>query len=731
MKIRTKMLLFLIIAAGISSLFSIYYSINFLSTKYENTAREDLRRLKGQAEGIFYGYLGELSRKGLFISELNEIAGNIDEPDEITTSLELKVFFLSSINAKVVDLDNRIIVDVRNSTKSYININTLLYEPFFRRRRDSLLRKTGLVNLNGNVCFVSISPIMNQNTFEKVGDMVLELPLDSEFTDQIRNVLRAEILIFSDGKGIGTTMLDDNGERFYPDAFDLIDLKKQVDIGGDEYLTGSFKISDYQDKEIGTVVIAYNISDILKTKNLDVRSMLLVFFTVFLIVIIVSVLIGRWLSNPLKTLSESAHSISKGDFDVKIEIKSKDEIGDLSRIFNKMAESLKKQKKDMEKMQLYLKNMIDSMPSALIGVDRNGNVTQWNVEAEKKSGITPDKAIGRKIEDVFPQFASQLEKFKQSIREKKPQKMEKIVEKVDDELRYNDIMIYPLISNGVEGAVIRMDDITTRIRIEDMMVQTEKMMSVGGLAAGMAHEINNPLGGILLGVQNILRRVSPDFKVNREKAAEMDINLEDIFRYLEKQKIIYFLEVIQRSGERASDIVTNMLNFSRRSESDFSKADIPDIIEKTIELATNDYDLKKKYDFRHIRITKEFDKGCPLVPCAENELQQVMLNLLKNAVFAISDEKSGGKNPEIILRHFKEDSLCVIEVEDNGPGMDRDTAKRVFEPFFTTKEIGVGTGLGLSVSYFIITNIHHGMMYVDSTPGKGTKFIIKIPMEKK
>ncbi len=149
--------------------------------------------------------------------------------------------------------------------------------------------------------------------------------------------------------------------------------------------------------------------------------------------------------------------------------------------------------------------------------------------------------------------------------------MEKIVEKVDDELRYNDIMIYPLISNGVEGAVIRMDDITTRIRIEDMMVQTEKMMSVGGLAAGMAHEINNPLGGILLGVQNILRRVSPEFKVNREKADEMDLNLEDIFKYLEKQKIIYFLEVIQRSGERASDIVTNMLNFSRRSEASFSR----------------------------------------------------------------------------------------------------------------------------------------------------------------
>ena len=731
MKIRTKMLLFLVIVAGVSSLFSIYYSINFLSTKYENTAKEDLLKLKDQTEGVFYGYLGELSRKGLFISELNEIAGNIKDIDEITTSLELKIFFLSAINAKVVDLDNKIVVSIKNSSESYINEKILQYEPFFKRDRNSLLRKTGIVNLGGTICFVSISPIMNQNTFKKVGDLILELPLDSEFVDQIRNIIRAEIFIYSNEKGIGTTMLNENGERLFPDIFDLVNEGGRIVFNNEEYILGHFEIKDFNDKKIGKVIVGYNISGILKTKNLDVRSLLFVFSTVFALVIFVSVIIGKWLAKPLKTLSESADSISKGNFNVKIGVTSKDEIGNLTRIFNSMAESLKNQKKDMQKMQLYLKNMIDSMPSVLIGVDKNGKVTQWNVEAEKKSGIIPEDAIGRRIGDIFPQFASQLEKFRLSIKEKIPQKMEKIIEKIDNELRYNDIVIYPLISNGVEGAVIRMDDVTTRIRIEDMMVQTEKMMSVGGLAAGMAHEINNPLGGILLGVQNILRRVSPEFKVNREKADELGVDLDDIFRYMEKQKIIYFLEVIQRSGERASDIVTNMLNFSRKSEAKFVKSDIPLIIDKTIELATNDYDLKKKYDFRHIKITKEFEKGIPLIPCAENELQQVLLNLLKNAVHAINSEEHKSGDQEIIIRLFRDGRSGVIEVEDNGPGMDRETAKRVFEPFFTTKEIGIGTGLGLSVSYFIITNIHHGVMYVESTPGRGTKFIIKLPLKER
>ena len=205
----------------------------------------------------------------------------------------------------------------------------------------------------------------------------------------------------------------------------------------------------------------------------------------------------------------------------------------------------------------------------------------------------------------------------------------------------------------------------------------------------------------------------------------------DIYKYLDSQKIIYFLEVIQRSGERASDIVTNMLNFSRKSEAEFSRKKMGQIIDKTIELATNDYDLKKKYDFRHIRINREYEEGFPELMCAENELQQVFLNLLKNSVHAISDEKIKTPVPEITIRLYVEKPMGVVEFEDNGPGMNQETAKRVFEPFFTTKDIGVGTGLGLSVSYFIVTNIHKGMMYVESAPGKGTKFIIKLPLERR
>jgi signal transduction histidine kinase len=119
----------------------------------------------------------------------------------------------------------------------------------------------------------------------------------------------------------------------------------------------------------------------------------------------------------------------------------------------------------------------------------------------------------------------------------------------------------------------------------------------------------------------------------------------------------------------------------------------------------------------------------PKVPCMATEIEQVMLNLLKNAAQAMAEKVSGGMHPRITLRLRHDGDTARIEVEDNGPGMDEKHRKRVFEPFFTTKEVGTGTGLGLSVSYFIVTSNHKGRMAVESEPGRGARFIIELPLE--
>ena len=183
---------------------------------------------------------------------------------------------------------------------------------------------------------------------------------------------------------------------------------------------------------------------------------------------------------------------------------------------------------------------------------------------------------------------------------------------------------------------------------------------------------------------------------------------------------------MHNAGERTAKIISNMLQFSRMTDSERKLASLPDIIERAVELAANDYDLKKKYDFRQITILRHFAADLPPVPVISTELEQVMINILKNAAQAMVGH--GTPKPYIDLTTYREEAMAVIKVADNGPGMDEATRKRIFEPFFTTKEVGVGTGLGLSVSYTLITRNHKGVFTVDSTPGDGACFTVKLPL---
>lgn len=285
-------------------------------------------------------------------------------------------------------------------------------------------------------------------------------------------------------------------------------------------------------------------------------------------------------------------------------------------------------------------------------------------------------------------------------------------------------------------------DATDRKRMEEMMVQSEKMLSVGGLAAGMAHEINNPLAGMMQTANVMSDRLTKlDTPANVQAAKELGTSIEAIRSFMENRGIIKMLDNIRISGTRVAEIVTNMLSFARKSDSTTSSHKITDLLEQTVDMAGSDYDLKSKFDFRKIEIVREYEKNLPEIPCESSKIQQVILNILRNGAEAMQEEsdreESGGKNgkkkiPRINLRlkHEQTTNMIRLEIEDNGPGMNEITRKRAFEPFFTTKPVGVGTGLGLSVSYFIVTENHGGTMAVESNPGKGAKFVIRLPIAK-
>ena len=382
---------------------------------------------------------------------------------------------------------------------------------------------------------------------------------------------------------------------------------------------------------------------------------------------------------------------------------------------------------DRHQMGRFLQNMTDAMPSVLIGVDQNGLVTHWNHEASEVTGLTSTDAMGRPLAEVFPIPRDQVAAIDDVARGGAPLRREKIRVPRGAAYRYLDMVVYPL--DDGRGAVVRIDDVSDRVRMEEIMIQTEKMMSVGGLAAGMAHEINNPLAVILQSIQVIRSRLEPGSERNQAAAAEAGVTLEAVLHFLEARRIHYFMEQMQGAGERAATIVENMLSFSRKSSSTLDARDIHDLIERTVELAHNDWDLKKRYDFRNVRIERAFDTTLPRVPCDGNEIQQVLFNLLKNAAQAMAAVTRENYEPVIVLRTAFDGDRARIEVEDNGPGIPESVRKRIFEPFFTTKEVGVGTGLGLSVSFFIVTENHGGELSVESLPGQGARFIMRLPLE--
>ena len=379
-------------------------------------------------------------------------------------------------------------------------------------------------------------------------------------------------------------------------------------------------------------------------------------------------------------------------------------------------------------------SILDSIPFAIISLDEGGRITHFNRSAQALSGTPFLQALGLPLHDALPQLPFSADELENARREHRTVHANRTAMISDGNTRLMDIMLFPLDVPGQNRMAVTIEDVTERTRVEEIMVQTEKMMSVGGLAAGMAHEINNPLGGILQSVQIIKRRLAPELAQNVKAALELGCTLENVREYLETREILAFLDAIQDSGVRAAHIVSNMLEFSRFSESKQSFADLGGVLDKALELASNDYDLKKRFDFRQIQIVREYEPDIPPVRCTRTELEQVVFNLVKNAAQAMAgvgaEKAHDQEKPRIVLRVRRDGDFARIEVEDNGPGMSEDVRRRVFEPFYTTKPPGDGTGLGLSVSYFIIANNHQGAIEVDSAPGKGTRFIIRLPLDK-
>jgi PAS domain S-box-containing protein len=405
---------------------------------------------------------------------------------------------------------------------------------------------------------------------------------------------------------------------------------------------------------------------------------------------------------------------------------------ELQQINQQLISEIEKRKKTAEELiesEHKYRDLVENIDEVVFTLDLAGRFTYVSPAIKPITGYEPEEMLNEgSIKFILPDDRAPVAvKFDATLLGTVEPREYRIVTK-SGEIRWVRTYSRPIEESGkIVGLQGVLSDVTESRRTREVMIQTEKMMSVGGLAAGMAHELNNPLGAMLQSTQNVIRRLSADLDKNRVVAKETGVDLSRLKKYLDERGILKSLESIRESGQRAGGIIANMLQFSRRSGSHLAPTDLAKLIDSTLDLARNDYNLKKSFDFRNIEIVKEIEDNMPLVPCTETEIEQVLLNLLKNAAQAAGLSKEPG-NPRINLRVRTEGENAVVEVEDNGPGMKESVRLRAFEPFYTTKPVGEGTGLGLSVSFMIITQNHQGTIEVESVPGEGTRFIIHLPL---
>ena len=395
----------------------------------------------------------------------------------------------------------------------------------------------------------------------------------------------------------------------------------------------------------------------------------------------------------------------------------------------------RKLEKELQTYKQLLSAHLSQTPIGTFFLDLSFRVTNWNPAAENIFKYTKNQVLGQHI---LYQILSQKdrESLEYSLR-----KMIVCNGRVHN--IYNCITrtgtttlcewnSFPLKDSEGEmiGFTSLINDISKKNKIQELLIQSKKMMSIGGLAAGMAHEVNNHLAGMMQTAQVMARRLRAGVNIpaNQKAAEAAGATMESIEQFMENRDIQKMIETITESGQRVSGIVNNMLSFARKDDTTVSAHYLYKILDKTIELAATNYDLKRKHDFKQFEIIKEYDDLLPAVPCHASKIQQVILNILDNGAQAMQDAETA--NAGFVIRTFADTArnMVCIEIEDNGPGMDEKIRKHIFDPFFTTKPEGLGTGLGLSVSYFIITENHKGEMTVESSPGAGAKFIIRLPL---
>ena len=358
--------------------------------------------------------------------------------------------------------------------------------------------------------------------------------------------------------------------------------------------------------------------------------------------------------------------------------------------------SLQREAEKLEQLRIFNENIIENIHIGILSADTVGRVKACNNAFESIMGIKRQELIGNHLTDLFPEDVLRAIQAATGSRGALFHHMARLANYFLGSRSGHPVIVNITVipfndqQGMLIGSLLVFEEITEKVRLEKQLLQAEKLSSIGLLAAGVAHEVNTPIAGISSYTQMLLKQTTPDDS-----------------RYP-------LLTKIEKQTFRASEIVNNLLNFSRMSEGLFEQVDINRIILDG--LALLEHQLAKG----RIEIRKTLQEDLPPAYGNSSKLQQVVVNLLLNA----RDAMPSGGCIEICSKS-EQGNIC-IDIIDTGRGMSEEVLRHIYDPFYTTKEVGRGTGLGLAVSYGIIQE-HSGRIFVESSPGTGTHFQVKLP----
>lgn len=360
--------------------------------------------------------------------------------------------------------------------------------------------------------------------------------------------------------------------------------------------------------------------------------------------------------------------------------------------------------------ETYIKSILQSMPLMLVGLNKEGVVTQWNKEAEKLTGLPAEKALNRVLWEAYPIIPVTREQVNTALQD---QEIHSLRRTQRTQFHY-EITLYPLQGAGDTGVVILIDDVTQQVLSENKLIQKDKMSAMGELASSMAHDINLPLQAIIQDVQQALD----------EAAVLDDIQPEAL------QKLTHYLRDAEERSLQAATITHNLLEFARTERNIKPHINITEVMDHALELASATFAIPNGFKFSQIEVLRDYEENLPQAPGFASELQQVFLSLLRHAFYAIAANPPDTRSPKISIKVLDCYDALWIKVQHNGRGLTPEEQQFIFEPYFGNEPNDPGAeydaGKRLSFSYFIITDHHHGQMAVTSDTEIGTTFHIQL-----